>query len=481
MTESKSKPSRRALFKGVVGAGVALPKIAQELGVNISMIGEAQAQFLGGSMGDQDVVYIPAAKAQTLPMAEWKDTKAATGANRIAGTAASLERAPKDPSTSHYEAKLYNYPTGSLRVLTWKKGTPVVHQVTFETEIYVIQGSLTLTPLPGHPGKPTKINTGDCLFMPAGVLTNAKPSEDTILLQAFVASAAAKPKAKIVTAKEAQETLNLNWQEGDKEFTANKPDEIKKAPKTASRFTTKRYVFDGNSVRVANLKKGGRTNFVTNNRVDVLMYIAKGKIRRKEGNEIFELSAGDTIREKKGNGGWWELIEDATFIATDAPLDPKGFAPTEIATGGSPVKILAMGIDENNRSNTDYIDVPLQKISDTESITAKQPGTIWRIGMRGTSPIARTNKGYAQNGGALSGGAFEQHLGGPPHFIGWMTGNNENTMQDGSVARLTAGDFFYVRPGALHHSNPLSATLPTVFNLYTPGTDTDIGPYKFVS
>ena len=145
------------------------------------------------------------------------------------------------------------------------------------------------------------------------------------------------------------------------------------------------------------------------------------------------------------------------------------------------MKLIAMGIDENNRSCTDYIDVPLVKVSETESITAKQPGTIWRLGTRGTSGIARTNKNYAQNGGALSGGAFEMHLGGPPHYIGWMTGHNENTMQDGSVVRLAPGDFFYIRPGSLHHSNPLSSTTPTVFNLYTPGTDTDVGPYKFVT
>ena len=60
------------------------------------------------------------------------------------------------------------------------------------------------------------------------------------------------------------------------------------------------------------------------------MYIAKGRVRRKEGDETFDLVAGDTIREKKGNAGWWEMVEDSTFIATDAPLDPKNFAPSEI-------------------------------------------------------------------------------------------------------------------------------------------------------
>ena len=60
-----------------------------------------------------------------------------------------------------------------------------------------------------------------------------------------------------------------------------------------------------------------------------------------------------------------------------------------------------------------------------------------------------------------------------------MTGMNENTMQDGSVFRLSAGDFLYVRPGALHHSNPLSNTTPIVFNLIMAGADTETGPFKF--
>jgi hypothetical protein len=138
------------------------------------------------------------------------------------------------------------------------------------------------------------------------------------------------------------------------------------------------------------------------------------------------------------------------------------------------MKLLAFGLDANGRSTSDYIEVPLTKISDTESITAKQPGTIWRIGTRGMTRLARTDKDYA-----AAGGPFEMHVGGVPHFIGWMTGYNENTLQDGSVMRLAPGDFVYIRPAALHHSNPLSAVMPIVFNLYLPGTDEDIGPFVF--
>ena len=46
-------------------------------------------------------------------------------------------------------------------------------------------------------------------------------------------------------------------------------------------------------------------------------------LRRQEGNQMLELSAGDALREKIGNPGWWEPLEDnSVFIATDAPVNP---------------------------------------------------------------------------------------------------------------------------------------------------------------
>jgi hypothetical protein len=135
------------------------------------------------------------------------------------------------------------------------------------------------------------------------------------------------------------------------------------------------------------------------------------------------------------------------------------------------MKIHEIGLDANGRSTPGLIDVPLKKISDTESISAKQPGTVWRIGMRNTSSMSRTNKDYD-----APGGAFEQHLGGDPHIIAWQSGHLENTLQDGSVWRFSSGDLIFVRPGALHHSNIMSTVPATVFNLYLPGKGTDTGP-----
>ena len=53
-------------------------------------------------------------------------------------------------------------------------------------------------------------------------------------------------------------------------------------------------------------------------------------MRRKEGDQVFEIVAGDATREKMGNSGYWEILEDSVFIATDAPVNPGIFSPTEI-------------------------------------------------------------------------------------------------------------------------------------------------------
>jgi quercetin dioxygenase-like cupin family protein len=262
-------------------------------------------------------------------MAEWVDATAPTGANRIAASKEAYDKAPAN--ASRYESKLFNFPSGSLRTLTFKKGAPVFHQITFEREIYVLRGSATLTPLKGHPGKPVQVSAGDALFLPSGVLINPMPKEDFVLVLAMVGSTTKFPKASIVPRQGATETLNVQWQKDGKEFTADNPDDAKKAPADAARFTTRRYVFDGNSIRVATLQKGGgRTNTFNNNRVDVLIYMAKGRMRRKEGDQVFEIVAGDATREKMGNSGYWEILEDSVFIATDAPVNPGIFSPTEI-------------------------------------------------------------------------------------------------------------------------------------------------------
>ncbi len=333
MTDSVSeKPDRRSALQrmlGVAAVPLALPVLGKVLGLDgLPLISSAQAAANIGVGSDQgDIVYVPGSAARTSMVAEWMDPKSAIGPFRIAGNKAAFDKAP--PEAARAEAKLYNFPSGSLRTLTYKKGGPVLHLITFETEIFVLSGSATLTPLPGHPGKPVKVSAGDALFLPSGYLSSPKASEDFVILQAFVGRTEREAKSMIVTRKQAVHTESSEWEVDGKEVRATKPDEIKKAPKGAHHLSLLRYVGEGNSIRHATIK-GARSGTGTTSRVDVLIYIAKGRVRRKEGNQMLDLVVGDCIREKLGNPGYWEPLEESIFIATDAPMNPGQFPPASI-------------------------------------------------------------------------------------------------------------------------------------------------------
>jgi quercetin dioxygenase-like cupin family protein len=323
------KTDRRSALRRVIGAGaasLALPLMPRLIGVDASsLISSAQAAGNPGvRKGQGELVYIAGKDAETRMIAEWYDPKGATGPYRIAGNKAAYDRAPKEGSVSHYEAKTFNFPSGSIRLLTWKKGEPVRHMITFETEIFVLKGSATVEPLLGFTHKPYKIVKGDAVFMPQGYITNLKTTEDTVLLTFLVSASKSDTKFSLVHAKDAPISKSMMWDDNGKIVTASKPEEMKKAPKVAIKQSVQRYAFDGNSIRVATLSKGGRTpTFTIPPRTDVVIYIPQGRFRRQEGNQMLELSAGDALREKIGNPGWWEPLEDnSVFIASDAPVNP---------------------------------------------------------------------------------------------------------------------------------------------------------------
>jgi hypothetical protein len=163
------------------------------------------------------------------------------------------------------------------------------------------------------------------------MLRNPKCSEDTVLVTWVVGNAKPSPKFSIVRGKDLKEASRAQWQENGKDMSVDKPDEMKKAPKNAIKIITKRYEADGNSIRHAILTKGTRSSTGTTGRNDVLIYLVKGRLGRKEGNQTFEMVAGDAMREKLGNPGYWEAPEDSLFLATDAPLNPALYSPTMVA------------------------------------------------------------------------------------------------------------------------------------------------------
>lgn len=338
--QSRLTLNRRSAISGVTTAG-ALASTLAALGAttSLSLVGPAHAQgSTGVAMGKGNVVFIPGKSVAAVPCAEWEAPAQNAEANgaplRIVMGKDSVDKAPA--TASRYESRVYDFPSGSIRTLTFKKGSgPVLHQVAFETEILLLQGSVTLTPLFGVKGPTVKVKAGDALYFPGGMLRNPKPSEDTVMLLFQVPSTAASPKFAHVAGKDLAEVETVQWMQDGKSVTARNAEEVKSAPANAARFKVKRYAFDGNSIRYATLRKGDKTNLGVTSRNDVLIYVPKGRLRRTEGDETFELVAGDALREKLGNPGYWDVLEDSVFIATDAPVLAAAFAPYMAAPGGT--------------------------------------------------------------------------------------------------------------------------------------------------
>ena len=266
------------------------------------------------------LIHIPGASVQPIPLAEWevpvRDVAGPQVARiRIAEGRAAVARAPDE--ATRYTAKEYVFPMGMLRVLTFDKDAgPVVHQITYETELFLLQGSGTV----GSGGKDVAIKAGDAVFLPSGVLRNPNPAEDTVVALFTVAHTADNPKSMVVRGAEL-DTMTIAQYVRDGESQTVVQQDVAKAPPGAGIFDLKRYSFDGNSIRLAMLRKGGSTTPATNGG-DILIYIIKGRMLRHEDGKTYEVVAGDAIREEAGKTGYWDLLEESEFIATNMPLDP---------------------------------------------------------------------------------------------------------------------------------------------------------------
>ena len=305
---------RRAVLGKLAALGVApvalplLPLTLDALGAT-SISSAVAADFPGAAMDEGDLSYISGAAAPTSQIAEWYDSGATPGNGfRIAATKAAFGKAPA--SSSHYDAKLYAFPSGALRTLRFNKNRPSFHLITFETIIYVLSGTATLTPLDNHPGKPVSVRAGDALFLPSGVLSNPKPSEELVILQGFVERTVRNAKKSIVTSAQAHAAAADEWQAANGGLRA------------------KTYAFDGNTLRVLTLK-GSRSAHVAPQSADVLIYLASGKALRKEGNHVAQIVAGDCVRERVGSTAEWTPIAETVLIAIDARLDPAMLPPDQ--------------------------------------------------------------------------------------------------------------------------------------------------------
>lgn len=269
----------------------------------------AHAQQPAGAPKAPDL-YMPtnmlfAKDTPVVPMAEWeivqKGAAEQTGARiLIAAGPKELERAPEN--AVRYDSQTFKFPSGTGRVLTFKKANGgVLHQITTETILYVVKGSATV----GVAGKQTKIQAGDVVNLPSGVLRNVKgKGEDTTVLL-WTVGHVAPSKSVLIRGKDTKATT----------IAASGP----KGSDSGAKTDVKRYNFEGNSVRVAHLTGPGKTN-PANPNVDVLIYLVSGRMMITVGDETKEVRAGDMLREQAGKPTYWDVLEESTFVATNAPF-----------------------------------------------------------------------------------------------------------------------------------------------------------------
>jgi hypothetical protein len=119
------------------------------------------------------------------------------------------------------------------------------------------------------------------------------------------------------------------------------------------------------------------------------------------------------------------------------------------------IRICAMGMDDNGRSTTTFVDVPLLKVAENEFLSQRQDAVYW---------------GLAFNQNSVLSNEYEMHLTNQPRIVGVMSGHAEITMQDGGTCRLASGEFIFVHGRALHHSTFRSSVPTQTLNVTFPGT-----------
>jgi quercetin dioxygenase-like cupin family protein len=237
-----------------------------------------------------------------VPMAEWEIVQTGQGEQTgarvlIAAGNEELKRVPAN--ASRYDSQTFTFPSGEIRVLKFRKATGgVLHQITSETQIYVAQGSASVDVA----GVRTELATGDVVNLPSGVLRSLpNRAEDTTIIAYTIKSTGPNPKASVIRSKD------------------NPPAVIEsgeKAGESGAKVSVQRYVYDGNSIRIARLSGPGK-NAPSTPRADALIYLISGRMNLHLGNEVFEVRAGDALREPAGIPVYWDILEPSSFIATN--------------------------------------------------------------------------------------------------------------------------------------------------------------------
>lgn len=237
-----------------------------------------------------------------VPMAEWEVVQTGRGEQTgsrvlIAAGPEELSRAPAN--AARYDSQTFTFPSGTIRVLRFTKAVGgVVHQITSETQLYVISGSASVDVA----GARTELGAGDVVNLPSGVLRSLPGrAEDTTVVLYNIKNTAKEPRASVIRGKD------------------NPPAVIEageKAGEGGAKVSVQRYVYEGNSIRVARLSGPGK-NAASTPKADALIYLISGRMNLHLGDEVFEVRAGDALREPAGIPVYWDILEPSSFIATN--------------------------------------------------------------------------------------------------------------------------------------------------------------------
>ncbi len=235
-----------------------------------------------------------------------------------------LSKAPAN--ASRYEQKTFEFPTGQIRVMEFKKDRGgVLHMITAENAMYVLKGSVTID----VGGKPVEIKEGDAVGYPSGIMRGKGDATVVVwTVTGTVLNEAAK--TTVVRKKDAKIGKSAEWEEGGKRVRANTPEGLKKMPKDAIRLQVDRFEIPGNSIRLAHNYKGGPTSG-GRGPIDALILVTSGHLTYFEDGKPYDAWPGDAIRESAGHENKWNRIEDSSFLAISTqPI-------------GGPVKVAGRG------------------------------------------------------------------------------------------------------------------------------------------
>jgi quercetin dioxygenase-like cupin family protein len=220
----------------------------------------------------------------SLPVAEWE----AHGRMMSASGSDQVAKAPR--KAVRYNVKSVAWPSGTVRVLSFTRAGGVLHAITDETEFYVLQGSVKVT----AGDTVANLKAGDVVSHASGVIRAGDAPEDTMLVSWNVGPVSADSPAPTVVRGEAVK-------EGG----------------PAGVLLIKRYEFPGNSIRVATMAPGSR-NGPASAKTDSLMYFKDGHVQFTEGDEVYDVHAGDFLWEQAGQTHKWEHLDGGSFVTTSA-------------------------------------------------------------------------------------------------------------------------------------------------------------------